>query len=116
MSLKIGLEVKHQVLCIRLEGELDHHTAEQLRHQVNMVLQQQAVHHILLNLGQLQFMDSSGLGVILGRYKQITSLGGEMVVCSISPEVRRLFEMSGMFKIIRMEEDELFALKTLGVA
>ena len=116
MSLNIQLEVKHRVLCIRLEGELDHHTAEQLRNQVNTMIEEQSVKHILLNLGELKFMDSSGLGVILGRYKQISNLGGEMVVCSISPDVKRLFEMSGLFKIIRMEENEDFALHSLGVA
>lgn len=116
MSLNIDLEVKHRVLCIRLEGELDHHTAEQLRNQVNTLIEEKPVKHILLNLGQLKFMDSSGLGVILGRYKQISNLGGEMVVCSISPDVKRLFEMSGLFKIIRMEENEDFALHSLGVA
>ena len=47
-------------------------------------------------------MDSSGLGVILGRYKQIKQLHGEMVVCAISPAIRRLFDMSGLFKIIRL--------------
>ncbi len=61
-------------------------------------------------------MDSSGLGVVLGRYKEIKQLGGEMVVCSISPAVKRLFEMSGLFKIVRLESDESFALLTLGVA
>jgi stage II sporulation protein AA (anti-sigma F factor antagonist) len=61
-------------------------------------------------------MDSSGLGVILGRYKQVKNSGGEMVVCAISPTVKRLFEMSGLFKIIRLEENEQFALQTLGVA
>lgn len=116
MSLRIDLEVKYGVLCIRLEGELDHHTADELRNKVNDTMEKEAIHHILLNLGKLQFMDSSGLGVILGRYKKIASLGGEMVVCSISPAVRRLFEMSGMFKIIRLEEDEEYALQTLGVA
>ncbi|WP_085523483.1 anti-sigma F factor antagonist [Tuberibacillus sp. Marseille-P3662] len=116
MSLQINLETKNQVLCIRLSGELDHHTAEQLRNQVNLALQNQNIKHMLLNLGELRFMDSSGLGVILGRYKQIAAGGGEMVVCSISPDVRRLFEMSGLFKIVRLEEDESFALQTLGVA
>lgn len=61
-------------------------------------------------------MDSSGLGVILGRYKQIKSQNGEMVVCAISPAVKRLFEMSGLFKIIKLEEDEELALQALGVA
>ncbi|BBN98985.1 MULTISPECIES: anti-sigma F factor antagonist [Sporolactobacillus] len=116
MSLKTELEVKYGVLCIRLEGELDHHTADELREKVNRVMDEQMVQHILLNLGNLTFMDSSGLGVILGRYKRISGLGGEMVVCSISPAVRRLFELSGMFKILRLETDEDYALHTLGVA
>jgi anti-sigma F factor antagonist len=116
MSLKMDLEVKNGVLCIRLEGELDHHTADELRTRVNQLMDEEMIQHILLNLGKLTFMDSSGLGVILGRYKQVTSLGGEMVVCAISPSVRRLFELSGMFKIIRLETDEKYALHSLGVA
>jgi stage II sporulation protein AA (anti-sigma F factor antagonist) len=116
VSLAIELEVKHNVLCIRLAGELDHHTAEELRQKVTAKLEENPINHIVLNLGKLSFMDSSGLGVILGRYKQIKNGGGEMVVCSISPAVERLFEMSGLFKIIRQENDEDYALQTLGVA
>src|SRR5690606_5132521 len=110
------LEVKHNVLCIRLTGELDHHTAEELRLKVTDIIESKPINHILLNLEKLTFMDSSGLGVILGRYKQIKNLGGEMVVCSISSQVERLFEMSGLFKIIRLERNESFALQSLGVA
>ncbi|AST92321.1 MULTISPECIES: anti-sigma F factor antagonist [Sutcliffiella] len=116
MSLSIDLEVKQNVLCIRLAGELDHHTAEELRERATEVIENHSITDIVLNLEQLAFMDSSGLGVILGRYKQIKSIGGEMVVCSISPAVKRLFEMSGLFKIIRLEESELNALQKLGVA
>jgi stage II sporulation protein AA (anti-sigma F factor antagonist) len=116
VSLAIDLEIKHSVLCIRLVGELDHHTAEELRTRVTMSLEKNKINHIVLNLEHLGFMDSSGLGVILGRYKQIKNAGGEMVVCSISPAVKRLFEMSGLFKIIRLVENEKYALETLGVA
>jgi stage II sporulation protein AA (anti-sigma F factor antagonist) len=112
----MDFEVRHDVLLIRLSGELDHHTAEELRVKVTDTLEKERIRHIVLNLEHLTFMDSSGLGVILGRYKQIKNLGGEMIVCSISPTVKRLFDMSGLFKIIRLETDEQFALKTLGVA
>ncbi|MFD3447891.1 anti-sigma F factor antagonist [Microbacteriaceae bacterium 4G12] len=112
----MNLEVKHDILCIRLEGELDHHTAEELRTKITSMLEKNELHHIVLNLEHLTFMDSSGLGVILGRYKHIKSLGGEMVVCAISASVKRLFEISGLFKIIRLEESEQIALATLGVA
>lgn len=116
LSLDINLERIGKVLLIRLEGELDHHTAEQLRTQVTEKLVDGQVKHIVLNLEQLSFMDSSGLGVILGRYKQIKANDGEMVVCAISSSVKRLFEMSGLFKIIRLEDSEQYALQTLGVA
>jgi stage II sporulation protein AA (anti-sigma F factor antagonist) len=116
MSLRIDLEQKGSVLLVRLEGELDHHTAEELRGRVEQKLADGQVKHIVLNLELLTFMDSSGLGVILGRYKQVKANGGEMVVCAISSSVKRLFEMSGLFKIIRLEDSEQFALQTLGVA
>lgn len=116
MSLTIDLEVKSDVLCIRLSGELDHHSADILREQVTKAIGEYDIQHIVLNLEHLSFMDSSGLGVILGRYKQIKQLHGEMVVCAISPPVERLFEMSGLFKIIRLEPTEEFALQRLGVA
>ncbi|WP_142288266.1 anti-sigma F factor antagonist [Bacillus sp. EAC] len=116
MSLSIELEVKNAILCVRLDGELDHHTAEDLRLQVNEVLESQPIKHILLNLEHLTFMDSSGLGVILGRYKVIRNLGGEMVVCSISPSIKRLFDMSGLFKIVHLADDESNGLNVLGVA
>ncbi|SDC42879.1 anti-sigma F factor antagonist [Shouchella lonarensis] len=114
MSLNIHLEQKEDVLLVRLQGELDHHFAKELR--VKMEEKMFHTKHVVLNLAELSFMDSSGLGVILGRYKQLQANGGEMVVCAISPAVKRLFEMSGLFKIIGTEENEAFALQKLGVA
>lgn len=116
MSLNIHLEVKNDVLCIRLDGELDHHTAESLRTQASAAIEKYSIRHIVLNLENLSFMDSSGLGVILGRYKQIKQVHGEMVVCAITPPIQRLFDMSGLFKIIRLEPTEEYALQRLGVA
>ncbi len=116
MSLTINIEKKASILCVRLDGELDHHTSEVLRKEVDQQLQKDSYKHLVLNFENLTFMDSSGLGVILGRYKQITNNGGEMVICSITPSIKRLMDMSGLFKIIRLADNEQFALETLGVA
>ncbi|WP_106497349.1 anti-sigma F factor antagonist [Lentibacillus sp. Marseille-P4043] len=116
MGLSTMFDVKEDVLIVRLSGELDHHEAESLRNEWKEMMYKNAVKHVVLNLESVSFMDSSGLGVILGRYKEVLQLGGEMVVCSVSPAVNRLFEMSGLFKIVRLEENEQFALVTLGVA
>ncbi|MFD2630744.1 anti-sigma F factor antagonist [Oceanobacillus kapialis] len=116
MGLQANFTVKEDVLIVRLSGELDHHEAEGLRNQWKETMYTNAVKHVILNLEAVSFMDSSGLGVVLGRYKEVLQLGGEMVVCSVSPPIKRLFEMSGLFKIVRLEENESFALMTLGVA
>lgn len=116
MGLQTTFDVRENVLIVRFNGELDHHEAENIRKKWQIEMYQQPIKHVVINLEDLEFMDSSGLGVILGRYKEVLELGGEMVVCSPSPTIKRLFEMSGIFKIVRLEENEQFALSTLGVA
>lgn len=116
MSLHVEMESIGDILIVRLEGELDHHTADQLRGQMEGKINEDEVHHVLLSLKNLHFMDSSGLGVILGRYKQIKAVGGDLIVCSINPVIYRLFELSGLFKIIKVKETEEEALHILGVA
>jgi stage II sporulation protein AA (anti-sigma F factor antagonist) len=110
------MEARSSVLLIRLKGELDHHTAEKLRLQAEDEIEKNEIKHIVLNLEELHFMDSSGLGVILGRYKKIKKNNGEMIICAISPAVKRLFEMSGLYKIVKVEPSEKNALQRLGVA
>lgn len=114
MSLQIEMEHHRNALIVRLKGELDHHTAEAVKAKMEEAIFRGAS-HIILNMKELVFMDSSGLGIILGRYKQITGKGGRMIVCDVSPAVYRLFEMSGLFKILTIEENEKMALTSLGV-
>lgn len=114
MSLELKLQLTGSVVCVRLNGELDHHTAQELRKEVEECLEKHSINHIVLNLEQLTFMDSSGLGVILGRYKQIRDRG-EMIVCHVPPSISRLMEMSGLYKIIQVESTEAAAFSKLGV-
>ncbi|MBO8170623.1 MAG: anti-sigma F factor antagonist [Bacillaceae bacterium] len=116
MSLEIDLEQRDRILIVRLKGELDHHTSDELKKQLESAIEEADIQHIILSLKNLQFMDSSGIGVILGRYKKISQKQGEMVVCSINPTIKRLFELSGLFKILKLKESEEDALHMLGVA
>lgn len=115
MSLTTVFLMKEEVLIVRLSGELDHHEAGILRTAWQKELHANDVKHIILNLKEVSFMDSSGIGVVLGRYKEITAFGGVLAMCSVNPSLKRIFEMSGLFKIIRLEENEQLALDSLGV-
>jgi len=115
--MRLSAEIKHyrDVVVVSLQGELDHHSAEHIRNQLDESLQKQQVHHMLMNLEHLKFMDSSGIGVILGRYKLVKSKGGRMMLCSVSQPVQRLLELSGLFKIVDVFENESLALSSLEV-
>ncbi|MDQ0058254.1 anti-sigma F factor antagonist [Paenibacillus harenae] len=115
MSLQAELEHYRNMLIVRLRGELDHHTADVVRFKMEEAIARGKTDHVILSLKELQFMDSSGLGVILGRYKQVKSRGGKMVVCDVNPNVQRLFELSGIFKIITMHDNERTAITSLEV-
>ncbi|GIP52045.1 MULTISPECIES: anti-sigma F factor antagonist [Paenibacillus] len=116
MNLKMEMERHRETLVVRLVGELDHHTADDVRMTLDEEIGRGICRHLVLSLESLQFMDSSGIGVILGRYKLIKQKGGRMVVCGVNPPVYRLLEMSGLFKIMSVYENESTALSELEVA
>ncbi|MBA9085421.1 Anti-sigma F factor antagonist [compost metagenome] len=116
MNLHLEMTRHRDTLIVRLNGELDHHTADDVRLRMDEEIARGDCRHLILSLESLQFMDSSGLGVILGRYKLIKQKGGKTVVCGMNPSVYRLFEMSGLFKIMSTYENESSALSELEVA
>lgn len=116
VNLQVEMVRNRETLIVRLSGELDHHTADEVRMRMDEELARGGCRHLVLSLKSLQFMDSSGLGVILGRYKLIKHKGGRMVLCDVNPSVYRLFEMSGLFKIMSIYENENTALSELEVA
>lgn len=115
MRLHEEMEHYRDVLIVRLKGELDHHTADGLKQRLEDAMLRGRVQHVLLSLEELQFMDSSGLGVILGRYKTISARGGKLIICGVNPPVRRLLELSGLHKIVAIYDSEHEALGSLEV-
>lgn len=113
MSLHFEMELVRKALIVRLKGELDHHSAETVKAKLEEAIERGGFHDLVMSLKDLSFMDSSGLGVLIGRYKQITARGGKMVVCDVHPSIYRLFELSGLFKILAVHDDERAALTSL---
>jgi len=89
------------------------HVADKFRQIVDNALETSGVKHILFNLEAVKFIDSSGLGVILGRYKKINAAGGKVLIAHIQPQVIQIFELSGLLKIIKFYNSEAEALECL---
>lgn len=93
-------------LIVRLEGELDLVAAEEFRRRVDQVLEHWEPAALYLDVRGVTFIDSSGLGAILGRYKRITQRQGRMVIVGAQPPVRHILELTGFPKIIPLLESD----------
>ena len=99
------------VLVVSLIGELDHHSAEEVRVKIDDRISRENIRKLVLDFSGVTFMNSSGIGVIIGRYKKISMRSGEVNIISVSKSIKRVFELSGIFKIIKYYENLDEALK-----
>lgn len=87
-------------MIVRLSGELDHFCAQSVRRDLDRLIADRGVRWLILDFSRMQFMDSSGIGVILGRYRQLRDRGGQVGVINMNPHIQRIFHMSGMDRVI----------------
>lgn len=100
-------QVEENCLTIFLPPEVDHHNAEDIRKEADRVIEEKHIKHVIFDFENTNFMDSSGIGVIMGRYRNIFLLGGEVWVTHANERMRRILSMSGVAKIMQIfEEDE----------
>lgn len=93
---------KYKALVVKIMGELDDHAAENVRDVIDREMQKTGAINLIFDFSRLSFMDSSGLGVIMGRYKIVKALGGRLAVVGASETVERLIEMSHVSDLLIM--------------
>ena len=99
-------EVQENCLTIFLPGELDHHNAEEIRKRSDYLIDQNHIRYVIFDFTDTTFMDSSGIGVIMGRYKRIYMLGGEVCAVHTSERMKKILTMSGVTRIMQIYEEE----------
>ena len=99
-------QVEEHCLTIFLPGELDHHNAEEIRKGADKLIEENHIKCVIFDFQETNFMDSSGIGVIMGRYKMVYLLGGEVWAVHANERMKKILTMSGVTKIIQMYEEE----------
>ena len=93
-------ERKGNALIARLSGELDHSAATRLRGELDALIDETGVTRLLLDVSALEFMDSSGIGLVIGRYKRLAKRGGSVAVIGSNPRIDRIFNMAGLYSLV----------------
>lgn len=99
-------EIQENCLTIFLPGELDHHNAEAIRSEADKLIERKHIKYVIFDFADTNFMDSSGIGVIMGRYKMVYMLGGEVCGVHANARMKKMLTMSGVTKIMQLYEED----------
>ena len=105
--MKGSVQVRNQSLIIHVPKELDHHSALPIRRQADDIMMHQNIREVVMDFSGTDFMDSSGIGVIMGRYRQIYLLGGEVWAVHVGERMKKILNMSGVTKIMQLYEEDM---------
>lgn len=100
--MKIDFLNQKDALIMKIEGEIDHRYATRIRREADRKIVTYPEKTFVIDLTGVSFMDSSGIGVIIGRYKLVTSFGQRVIIVSSNPTVEKLLDMAGIKKIIKI--------------
>ncbi|MBQ9978833.1 MAG: anti-sigma factor antagonist [Clostridia bacterium] len=96
--------INNDALEIKMVGEIDHHSAVSVRADIDAMIFEQRPKRLILDLSEISFMDSSGLGLIMGRYSLVRELGGTLLLRSPTAAVTKILSLAGMERIIKIEK------------
>lgn len=99
--MQMTFSKKHKTLIAHIAGELDQHAAKEIRQRLDAELERGFL-NLLFDLSALTFMDSAGIGVIIGRFKNVQAAGGQVLLAGAGPQVQRVLKISGIEKLIRL--------------
>lgn len=93
-------EKKRDALVVRLSGELDHSAASRLRNEMDRLIDETGPRRLVLDVKGLEFMDSSGIGLVIGRYKRMKRRGGRVAVTGQGKRIDSIFRMAGLYQLV----------------
>ena len=108
--MKITGSIKNNILILYLSGELDHHSAASTREAMENMQQKYRFHKLILDLSEMTFIDSSGIGVFYGRLNAIKSVGGRAALVGLNDKISRFIHISGLDKCFEVYPDEQSAV------
>ncbi len=102
-NCSLDFKVKEENLIVVIKGEIDHYSAVWVRVEIDSKIAEFRPKLTVLDLSSIDFMDSSGIGLIMGRYTRMQNIGGELSVRSPSERVEKIIKLSGLCKIVKIE-------------
>ena len=95
---------KDKRLIFEIEEDIDECCVQKIRRRIDNEIQRYMPKEVIFDFSNVSFMDSAGIGLIIGRYKLINMLGGELKIANVNTQIQKIFEMSGLLRLIPVEQ------------
>lgn len=99
-------EAEGQTLIVHLPEELDHHNCSGLKYETDLILSENYIRRIVFDFSRTRFMDSSGIGILLNRYKQMALSGGTIAIYGAGPQALRILKIGGILKLMKLYDSK----------
>lgn len=100
--MAININVTGEVVTAFLSGELDHHTAKEMREQIDNAVELNMPSLLVLDFKDIGFMDSSGIGLVMGRYRNLMKSGAELHITNAPERIYKIFKLAGIEKLAKI--------------
>lgn len=98
-------QVKGNILTVRVPEELDHHSAQMIREGTERLTDHQTIRQVVFDFRKTRFMDSSGIGMLMGNYRRMSQMGGCVIAVHVKERVAKILQLSGVYKVIPIEQE-----------
>ncbi len=99
--MAVTIDIQENYMVARLTGELDHHSVQPIREEIDKMAVQCHPSELMLDFGGVTFMDSSGIGLVMGRYKLMQELEGSVRLINLPSSIQKVMRVAGMDKLAR---------------
>ena len=104
--MKITYIKKDKQLIFEIEEDIDECCVQKIRRRIDNEIQRYMPKEVIFDFSNVSFMDSAGIGLIIGRYKLINMIGGELKIANVNTQIQKIFEMSGLLRLIPVEQKD----------
>ncbi|MBQ7105965.1 MAG: STAS domain-containing protein [Clostridia bacterium] len=104
--MAISIQRTGEVMSAYLSGELDHHTAKEMREEIDSALDLNMPTLLIIDFSEVTFMDSSGIGLVMGRYRKLVKVGAELHITGTSAQIYKVMKLAGIERLARLEKGE----------
>ncbi len=102
--MSVNIECSNRVLTAYLQGEIDHHSAAELRSAIDLAINENAPETLVLDFKDITFMDSSGIGLVMGRYRMLSGTGAQIHITNMSPQIYKVMKLAGMERLVFLDK------------